>query len=220
MAKCSKILHNRRTQKMEAWDAGQNAQKVQRALCSEGASTNCARTKEKSLHRKSPSETLSPTVESHTAESRHAPIILCYTTRDSIYFSCLACLRLLSQVRRRPTSMSALYRFDGFHGLASRNGKGFPIAYAGPKMPPSPPVLPMERSITCPMVYLVTSPSSENLSEHACGGVAKLLPVGLLPRKPAPLSVPEACDVNQILPDRAGRRGSGGSEDSDPGMPS
>merc|ERR1712118_552254 len=52
MAKCSKILHNRRTQKMEAWDAGQNAQKVQRALCSEGASTNCARTKEKSLHRK------------------------------------------------------------------------------------------------------------------------------------------------------------------------
>mmetsp|Transcript_158699 Transcript_158699/g.280318 ORF Transcript_158699/g.280318 Transcript_158699/m.280318 type:complete len:207 (+) Transcript_158699:249-869(+) len=49
------------------------------------------------------------------------------------------------------------------------------------------------------MVYLTTLPSALNLTEQVCGGVSKDLPVGLLPRKPDPVSVPVAREVNQTL---------------------
>ena len=67
-------------------------------------------------------------------------------------------------------------------------------------MPPRPPVLPIDLSITWPIVYFTTRPSSLNLMEHACGGVENDFPVGALPRKPAPESLPVACDVNHTRP--------------------
>jgi len=71
-------------------------------------------------------------------------------------------------------------------------------------MPPSPPVLPMDLSITAPMVYFTAIPSLLNLSEHACGGVLNDLPVGALPKNPEPLSVPLAWLVNHTRPASSG----------------
>ena len=63
---------------------------------------------------------------------------------------------------RRPSHWKNLYRLDIFHGRASGNGKGDPMALNRPKTPPNPPVFPIVRSITTPTVIFTILPLSNS----------------------------------------------------------